>query len=248
MKKVLKPMYLPYCALILGAFGFLCMYWLHATGVDQRALLDPLHPGAILTWLLTVVMLAAAILLTQPLTGKLRYDRIFPDSLIGAAGTAASAVGIAITAWAELNSKVDRIITLSGWAGLLSALCLMYLAWCRYTKIRPQFWARCVVLVYLMLHLLCRYRIWSSEPELLRFFFELAASVCFLLGTYQRLAIEIGAAQRRGYLRFTMPGVFFAMAALPGSSDRVFLVGMAAWAITDLCSLRVRRPRKREDA
>lgn len=248
MKKLLKPKYLPYCALILGVFGFLSMYWLHATGVDQRSLLDPFHPGAILTWLLTAVMLATAILLTQPLTGKLRYDRIFPGSLTGALGTAASAVGIAITAWAELNSKIDRIITLSGWVGLLSALCLLYLAWCRYAKIRPQFWARSVVLVYLMLHLLCRYRTWSSEPELLRFFFDLAATICFLLGTYHRLAIEVGTAQRKGYLCFTMLGVFFAMAALPGSSDRAFLVGMAAWAMADLCSLRVRKPRKQEDA
>jgi hypothetical protein len=99
-----------------------------------------------------------------------------------------------------------------------------------------------------MLHLLCRYRLWSSEPELLRFFFDMAATICFLLGTYQRLAIEVGAAQRKGYLCFTMLGVFFAMAAMPGSSDRAFLVGMAAWAMADLCSMRVRKPRKQEDA
>ena len=247
MKKFLKPMYLPYCALILGALGGLCMYWLHATGVDQRMLLDPFHTGAILAWVLTALMVAAAVLLTQPLSGKLRYDRLFPGSIGGAVGTAVSAVGIAITAWGELNLKTDRIITLSGWMGLLGSVCLLYLAWCRYAKIRPQFWARSVVLVYLILHMLCRYRIWSSEPELLRFFFDLAATVCFLLGTYQRLAMEVGIAQRRWYLGFTMPGVFFAMTALPGSSDRAFLMGMAVWAITDLCSLRNRKSRKQED-
>lgn len=248
MKKFLKPMYLPYCTLILGALGSLCMYWLHATGEDQRVLLNPFHPGAILTWLLSAVMIATVILLTQPLNGKLRFDRIFPGSLTGAVGTAVSAVGIAVTAWGELNMKLDHIITLSGWMGLIGAVCLLYLAWCRYAQLRPQFWARSVVMLYLMLHLLCRYRTWSAEPELLRFGFDLAATVCFLLATYQRFAIEVGIAQRRSYLCFAMLGVFFAMAALPGSSDRVFLGTMAVWAMTDLCSLRTRMPRKQEDA
>lgn len=248
MKKFLKPMYLPYCTLILGALGFLCMYWLHATGVDQRMLLNPFHPGAILTWILSAAMLAIAIVLSRPLTGKLRYDRLFPESMIGAVGTAVSAVGIAITAWGELGMKLDRIITLSGWMGLAGCGCLLYLAWCRYAKIRPQFWARSVVLLYLMLHMLCRYRFWSAEPELLRFFFDLAATVCFLLASYQRLAMEVGLAQRRGYLCLSMLGAFFAMAALPGSSDRVFLGCMTVWAMTDLCSLRIRMPRKQEDA
>lgn len=247
MKKFLKPMYLPYCALILGALGGLCMYWLHTTGVDQRMLLDFFHPGALLTWLFAAVMIAAAILLTQSLTGKLRYERIFPGSITGAIGTVVSAVGIAITAWGELHMGSDRIITLSGWMGLISAVCLVYLAWCRYAQIRPLFWARSVVLLYLMLHLLCCYRIWSAEPELLRFIFDLAATVCFLLASYQRLAIEVDIAQRRGYLCMNMLGVFFAMAALPGSSDRAFLCCMAVWAMTDLCSLRNRRPRKQEE-
>jgi hypothetical protein len=44
-----------------------------------------------------------------------------------------------------------------------------------------------------------------------------------------------------------MLGVFFAMAAMPGSSDRPFLCCMAVWAMTDLCSLRNRRPRKQEE-
>ncbi len=147
-----------------------------------------------------------------------------------------------------LSMKIDRVIILSGWLGLAGALCLMYLAWCRYAKIRPQFWARSVVLLYLMLHMLCRYRVWSAEPELLRFIFDLAATVCFLLSSYQRLTIEVGMAQRRGYLCLNMLGVFFAMTALPGSSDRLFLCCMAVWAMSDLCSLRTRMPRKQEDA
>ena len=87
MKKYLKPMYLPYCTLILGALSFLCMYWVHATGVDQRMLLNPAHPGAILTWIFCAAMIAAVIVLTQPLGGKLRYERIFPGSIVGAVGT-----------------------------------------------------------------------------------------------------------------------------------------------------------------
>jgi hypothetical protein len=247
MKKLLKPVYLPYCTMILGALGCLCMGWAHATGVDQRMLLDPAHPGVILTWIFPAAMIAGAIVLVQPLTGKLRYAQIFPGSTVGAVGTAVSAVGIGFTAWGELALKTDRIIALTGWLGLISAVCLLYLAWCRYAKCRPQFWARSLVVVYLMLHMLCRYRVWSSDPELLRLFFDLAATVCFLLASYQCLAIEVELAQRRSYLCFSMLGAFFALAALPGSSDRVFLGAMAVWALTDRCSLRNRRIRKQEE-
>lgn len=247
MKRLLKPMYLPYFSVILGVLGFICMYWVHATGVDQRMLLDSVHPGAILSWVISAVMIAAAVLLSQPLTGQLRYEQIFPGSVIGALGTAVSAVGIGFAAWGELNLKIDHVVTLSGWTGLISAVCLLYLAWCRYAQLRPQFWARSVVLVYLMLHMLCRYRVWSAEPELLRLFFDLAATVCFLLASYQRFAIEVELSQRRSYHCFAMLGAFFALAALLGSSDRVFLGCMAVWALTDQCSLHNRRTRKQEE-
>ena len=74
-----------------------------------------------------------------------------------------------------------------------------------------------------------------------------AFALSLLNGCSDLLAIEVDIAQRRGYLCMNMLGVFFAMAALPGSGDRPFLCCMAVWAMTDLCSLRNRRPRKQEE-
>lgn len=246
MKKFLKPKYLPELTLVLGVLGCFCSLWVHQN-VDDRALLNPMHPGAIILWILTALTIAAAVLLTRPLKGKMRYDRIFPKSIVGAVGTAHAGIGIAVTAYGELTAGTDRIVLICGIVGLAAGLCLLYLAWCRFNGTRPHPLVGSVVLVYLMMHMLCRYRVWSAEPELLRFFFPLAATVCLTLAFYHRTAINVGLSQRNQYLLFAMLGAFFALAALPGSTDRLFLGGMYVWAITDRCTLRVRKPRQKQE-
>lgn len=248
MKKFLKPKYLPYVTLGLGCLAFLSSFWLLTTGVDDRDLLNPAHPGGVALWVLTALMLAGAVVLSLPLEGKMRYDRAFPRSISAAVGTAVCAVTTTFTAFGELTAKVDAITTASGVVGLLAAVALGYLAWCRFSQIRPHFAALCVALVYLMMHMLCRYRVWSAEPELIRYFFPMAASVLLTLAIFHRLAFAVGMGDRRMYMLFTMLGTFCAMAALPGDGDKLFLAGMAAWAMTDLCSLRLRKARKKPEA
>lgn len=247
MKQYLKPKFLPYVTLALGVLAFLCGLWLHGSGEDERMLLNPTHPSAILLWILSAVMIAAALLLTRPLGGKMRYEKAFPASVPAAVGTVLCAAAIAITAFGELTSKVDAVTTAAGVVGMLAAVALGYLAWCRFAQLRPHFLTLGVVLAYLMMHMLCRYRVWSAEPELLRFFFPLAATVCLTLAFFHRTAIIVGLSQRNQYLLFAMLGAFFALAAMPGSTDRFFLGGMWVWAVTDRCNLRVRKPRPKQE-
>lgn len=248
MKQYLKPKFLPYVTLALGVLAFLCGLWLHGSGEDERMLLNPTHPSAILLWILSAVMIAAALLLTRPLGGKMRYEKAFPASVPAAVGTVLCAAAIAITAFGELTSKVDAVTTAAGVVGMLAAVALGYLAWCRFAQLRPHFLALGVVLAYLMMHMLCRYRVWSAEPELLRYFFALAATVLLTLAMYQRLAFSVGMGKRQVFPALSMLGAFFAMAAIPGDGDKWFLIGMAAWAMTDLCSLRLRKRRKKTEA
>jgi hypothetical protein len=244
MKKFLKPAFLPYLTLIASVLGGLSMFWLHATGTDDRLLLDPTHPGAIAAWVLTVLMIAGAILLSLPLTGKMRYNRLFPASVPAGIGTFICAAAIGITGFGELTAATDPISTGGGALGLISALCLGYMAWCRLTGRRPHILAASAVVVYLMFHMLCRYRLWSAEPELLRYFFCLAGTVCATLAFYYRTAFITGIVERGKYMIFTSLTAFFTLTALAGSEDRIFLGGMAVWALTDLCSLRLRKPRQ----
>jgi hypothetical protein len=248
MKQYLKPKYLPYAALVLGGLAFLCGVWLYTTGVDQRALLIPGHPGAIGLWVLSAVMVVLSILLTRELSGKMRYERAFPASIPAAVGTALCAAGIAITAFGELTAKTDVVTTVTGAVGLLAAVALGFVAWCRFAQVRPHFLPMCAVVAYLMMHMLCRYRVWSAEPELLRYFFALAGTVLLTLAMYQRLAFAVGLGNRQIYTLLSMVGAFCALAAIPGDGDKWFLVGMAAWAMTDLCNLNLRKRRRKTEA
>ena len=59
MKNLLKPKYVPELTIGLGVLGCFCSLWLQQNA-DDRELLTPLHPGAILLWLLTALTIAAA--------------------------------------------------------------------------------------------------------------------------------------------------------------------------------------------
>jgi hypothetical protein len=249
MKKLLKPKYLPWITLVLGIAAFGCDFWLHQTGVDDRMLLNPIHPAAIALWVLTALMAAASIILVQPLAkGKLRYNRAFPGSIPGAVGFALAGVGMAMTGLTQFSAAHDPILTATAVAALLAAAAMGYMAACRFSGARPHFLSLCVVLVFLMMHILCRYRVWSAEPELLRYLFPLGAMVLTTLALFQRLAFVVGMGSRQAYVLCAMLGSFFALAALPGDDDRWLLAGLAAWALTDLCDLRVRKSRKKPEA
>jgi hypothetical protein len=247
MKKYLKPKYFPVLILALGILGCVCSLWFHAD-VDQRNLLNPAHPGAIILWGLCIPAVVASVWVSFSLTGKMRYERLFPRSTEGAVGTAIGAVAIAVTGLFELTASKDPITTATGVIGILAGICLLYPAWCRFVGTRPHFLPRCLLIVYLMLHLLCRYRVWSAEPELLRYFFELAATVLLTLACYYRSALEVRACTRRPYVLTTMLGVFFTLAALPGATDKLFLCGLGIWAITDRCNMNLRRQRRKPEA
>lgn len=247
MTRFLKPKYLNEISLGLSVLACFCSLWLFQN-VDDRELLNPMHPGAVLLWVLSAVMIVTVIVLTRELGGKMRYDRAFSSSIPAAVGTAACAIGVAVTAFGEVTSKIDAVTTAAGVVGLLAAVALGYMAWCRSAQMRPHFLPLCVVIAYLMMHTLCRYRVWSAEPELLRYFFALAATALLTLAMYQRLAFAVGMGNRQLYTLFSMLGLFFAMAALPGDGDKWFLGGMAVWAMTDRCSLKIRKRRKKTEA
>jgi hypothetical protein len=248
MKKLLKPICLPWITAGLGAAAFISAFWLLRTGEDSRMLLNPTHPGAILLWVLSLLMTATALLLVQPLVkGKLRYDRAFPASVSGAVGIGLGGAGMAFTGINLLLSAGDPILVANAVTALLGAASMFYLAFCRFTGSRPHFLALCVVLVFLMLQILCRYRVWSAEPELLRYLFPMAGLMLLSLAMFQRLAFVVGMGNRWLYVLFSMLGSFFALAALPGDNDRWLLAGLCAWALTDHCSLRVRKPRKKPE-
>lgn len=245
MKKLLKLIAPPWLALGLGvpAMGFMIL--LMTTGLDDRNLFIPGHYAGILVWLLTAAMAVLLGLSLNRLGGRAKYNRMFPASTPAAIGILGAAAACLWSGWQILTDNAGPMEIVSGILGLLSAAALVYLAWCRFRGLRGSFLLWACAAVFLMLRLMFSYRIWSAQPELLRYCFPLLASVCVTLGFYYRTAFGVGLGDRRMYLLFTQMGAFLCLVTL-GSGFDMFYAGMLLWCVGDLTNLRPMKTGRRE--
>lgn len=236
----------PWLALVLGVPAFGLMALLMRTGLDDRKLFIPGHFAGILLWILAAAMATAAFLSTRRYGGKAKYGRMFPASTPAACGILAAAGAVAWSTWSIWTSGTDPLNQAVAIPGLAAVGSLVYLAWCRFRGLRGSFLLWSIVTASLMLRLMLSYRVWSSEPELLRYCFPLFASVCLTLAFYYRTAFSVGLGDRQNYLFFTQLSAFFCLTVL-GSGFDLFYLGMLAWCLLDLTVLRPFKTGAREE-
>lgn len=231
MKYPFEPKRIPLLALIAGVLGALMRLWLFATGVDSKGLLLQQHPANILVFILTALVLLGFYLCLRSLTSIPSYKKLFQRSPIAAIGCIAAALGILITDFYELSVQLDSITLLSCILGLFAATSLILIGICRLRGIRPRTFLHSCVTVYLIVHLISQYRIWSAEPQLQEYCFALFASVFLMLSTYHRTTLDECNDNHKWYLFFNYGAVFFCFLALPGE-NWLFYLAMAVWAGT----------------
>ena len=237
MKNPFQPKQVPALALSTGILGFGLRSWLFASGVDEKGLLLSHHPANALIFILTAATLLALSLCLQPLKGASSYRQLFQRSIPAAVGCIAAAAGILLTDLYELTLQFDSITILSCILGVLAAGSLACLSNCRLRQIRPNPALHGCVTVYLMIHLVFQYRIWSSEPQLQVYAFQLLASVFLMITAYHRTTLDARCGSRRWYVFFRYGALFFSCLALTGT-DWLFYLAMAIWMLTDQCSLQ----------
>lgn len=242
MKHPVKPQYIPYFSLGGGGIVLLLRLWLFAFGRDERQLLSPWHPASILSLILTAAAAALILLGAMELKGNLRYQRLFPASVSGAVGTAAGALGLGWAAWQELQVIANPFATAACTAGVLAGLCLLFLAYLRFQGSHPSGWLYGIVCIYFMLHLICRYRVWSGRAQLQEYLFPMLASIALMLGCYYRAALTARLNSRMPYVICNQIAVLLCLPAIAGSDNKLFYLSMAVWMTLDLCSLK--NPRK----
>lgn len=236
MKKYLNPDLLPLVTLGLGTIGMLLQLWQYLGGREENGLLLSGHISGVLLLILTAIALILILIFTWQLNQGSKYRYNFPMSLPGCLGAAAGAVGLLVAAVADL-SRNDLLSTISGVLGLLAAVSLCVLAWCRLRGRQPNVLFHICVTVYLMLHLIYQYRVWSSEPQLLRYCYPLLATVCIVLSCYQSAAFDGNLGARRPHAFFHLAAVYFCCLSLIGDHEPGFYLTMLAWMFTDICRL-----------
>ena len=248
MKKTIRPHQLPWLTLIPGALGLALRLWLYATGIDEKGFLKAGHPAEILLWILSAVTVALLFWLTRPIKGQGGYRTNFPASIPGAIGCWAAAAGIFITALGELMAGSDGIAIAAGALGILCVPALIFAGYSRFTGSRSSFLLYALLCVYFIARLVCQYRQWSADPQLQDYCFQLLACVGLMLASFQRATFDVKLGKRRSYAFTGLITSYFCILSIPNCEQKLFYIVMAAWLMTNLCSLKPlrRRPAPQE--
>lgn len=245
MKLSVKPNQLKYLILGAGGLGLILRAVLYATGVDEKGLLVSGHWAHFALWVLTALVFAALWLFTKEIQGPEAYRDCFPASTVRGIGAFAAAVMILITTLSGLSAIADRLDIIVTVLGAASALCLAYVGYCRLCGIKPGFLAHVVLCLFFALRMVCQYRAWSSDPQLMDYCFYLGAYVALMLTAYHHAAFDAGMGKHRVLWVLSLASVYLCAVSVSGGQDLPFLLGTLAWSLTALPSLTAKPRRKR---
>lgn len=210
---------------LAGIANWLLRWRLLAAGADEKGLLLPGQPLAIISWILTacVVALVAVCLWKHrnvkisvgrsPLCEALRLLAMVlaaylfrGQSLLGKAAAVAALAAAAATLWTLLQGKKQP---------------------------HPAV-ADIPTVLFFLLSLLCCYQVWSAEPEMQRYFYPLLSLVCLMIATYSRSALACGVGKTAAFLGTGLLGVYFGFSAGADPGYPVLFPLMGLWLFTQL--------------
>ena len=237
MTKYWKLSYLPLAVLIAGAVGALLRLWHLTGGMDAGGLLIAGHPAGVLVVLIALGVVALLVVTTRGLVQGTKYSFNFPPSRVRFAGTAAAALGVLITSIGQLADGGDGLASFAAVLGLVACAALAYISLHCLWGMQPSLFLHGAVCIYLMVQLICQYRIWSSEPQVQTYCYPLLATVCVMLACYHNAMFDGDWGNRRPFTVFHLLAGFFCCLSVVGDYAPFFYLGMGAWMFTDRCSL-----------
>ena len=213
------------------------LLFISALGSEDSGLLPLGTLPDLVSWLLIAVTMGLLFIGARPIEGGVKYSRKFRKALFATIAMGVAAVSFCITSLLELLSASDTVGYISALFGFLAAASLGYLAWGRLKDKQPNMIFHGIVCLYLMLHLVSHYRLWSSCPQLQSYAFELLAIVFVMLACYHRAAADAGQGVCRAHTFFSLASVYFCISALPGCDNAIFFLGCALWMFFTPCRL-----------
>lgn len=243
MKTFLNPKDLPLAVGLMGIGGALLRLLMMLLATDRRGLIQPGHILVTLLWVVTALTVLLVTLPVRKLGGSRKYSLNFSASRAAAFGCGVMALCLLITTAFSLERSGLGYLRYG--LGLAAGSCLIFLSYGRFRGINVSFLFHCVVCTFFAIHMVSRYRVWSGDPQLLDYVFEVFACVGLMLFAYQQAAFELDMGNRRKQLCLGLLTAYFCLTALPRVSSPLLYLGGAVWTLTNLCTLTPPPRRKR---
>ena len=233
---------LPLFAAEMGIVGLLLRRQLYIWGPDDKGLLQEGHPLAFTLWLVTAVVLLVLAAKVWKLKGTNVYEDNFAPSRGAAVGHILAGAGFALTAL--LNEPLLRSALGSAWTalGILSFPCLILAGIARSGGKKPFFGLYMVPCLFLVIHVINHYQLWSGDPQVQNYVFELLTAMALILFAYHNAAFCVDSGNRRMQLLSGLAALYLGLTTI-GSTEHLFLyAGGLAWVAGGLCTLDLGAP------
>lgn len=224
MKLTKDPKWLPWAVLALGCAGGGLRFLLYRSGVDEKGLLVQWHPLELVLWGMTALTVVLALLLTS------KEPKRHRDEQLEALGQVMAAVGIVISAAGGFRAGAGTLDLVHMALGLGAAVALCFGAILRWQGKPEPIFCAAACCVFFALHLVCRYRGWSSHPQVQDYFFPLAGAICAMVFSYLRCE----AAKLKLRRVVGLVGAFCCLSAICKTLDPAMYLGCALWMVTNL--------------
>lgn len=242
MNTLMKPKNLPLTAAWAGLAGNLLRRALYGLATDDTGLLVRSHPLELGLWLLTgAVFLMAALGIRkapEPVPAGGQGSRSLAVSHI--LGGACFALTV-LTTMPMLSGPLG-----TGWKllGLLSFPCLLAAGLCRVRGKVPFFGLYMVPCLFLVLHIVNHYQLWSGNPQVQDYVFELLATIAMMFFAYHCAAASARTGKPRMHLLTGILALYLCLTAISRTEYLLLHIGSLLWAqsgVGDLLSWKKRR-------
>jgi hypothetical protein len=231
--------YLQYANLMVlgaGAAGMLLMLWLFSAGTDERGLYPANHPGWVLLWILTGLVVAFMWLLSRQAGLSRNYRQNFPASLPAALGCLAGAVGMLTGAFDALEDK-DLLHILTGVCGIGGCLSLLWCGFCRFQGMKSRLPVHVLPCFFFALELFVLGQEFGAEPEMCRYLYRFFAAVALVSACYWRWSFDVGLGRRTLCLFWCLVAGYCSLIAVAGLDQWLLYGGAGIWMLTNLPKL-----------
>ena len=227
--------------------------------IDDKGLLVAGNLPQTILWVVAIAFAAGLAVMLRTIGGDGSYEDNFPacylsGGLMIAAGLlmAWAVPGLALgvpTPMAQgmamgINVLTDRAAKFLPW---LAAASMVVLGGLRMAGRKPWPVLSGSITLFYMLMLVTNYRLWSADPQLHTYAYQLLAEVLLMLCAFHRTSCDGGILQRRKLLFTGTAAAVCAMASLSMDFHRPFFLASALWGLGCIGTTAVLPPDPKEE-
>ena len=223
--------------LVLGIAALALRKMLYAAAVDVKGLLLRGQPLEIALTVLTLGVLIRMVLAVRQLKGTDHCENMDSPNLAAAFGNVAAGAGILVTVLTAVPVSGGYLESAWRFLGLAAPVCLLLAGVSRALGKKPFFLLHVVTCLFFLVHIVTHYQLWSANPQLQDYFYDLGGIMLLMLFAYYQTAFDTDSGNRRMQLAAGLLAALWSFTAVSRTEFPLLYAACGIWALTDLCTL-----------